>query len=324
MKRLILLLFMIVSSCSNKIDKTEIQGTWYWNFKEDDRNNLGEIIIRNDSIILIDYLNLVKKGIYIIKNDSIIINLKNETLKKKVNVTDSSLILNLSNFRKSYEEDEIINLKEHDLINIDSDIKIFAEDLLEYEGEFLLFKDKDSLKIKHWNKNVSLEEYIYSLRVHSEKIGHIAFLGKNIELKELKNLFLEMNNFNIRGIILITKTNFNNYNYDIYFVRTDVWQLEVDNYIKNKKIEKNKNLNILEAYSKERYVKINNPFLLEIKTKKDISKLDITKNNSTYLISINSELDIKDYLILWQKINRVRKEKSLKIRTEIIEFPQHQ
>lgn len=322
MKKLILLFFVIIFSCSTKIDKKDIQGTWYWNHKENDNNNLGEIVIKNDSITLFDYLDFVKKGTFKIKKDSIIIILKDEVISKKVAVTYSSIILNSTYFKKSYEEDieHKENNKEYELINIKSDIQLTAENLSHYQGEFLLHKENDSIKFRFWNKNTSIWEYIYSIPVHFEKIGHIALLGKNLTLKEIKRVFLEMNYYNIRDLKFVTKIDFKKNKYDVFFVRIDAWDKEVNEYLTENKFEKHNNHNFPENYSKERYIIENSPLLLKIKSKNDFTKLDNAKNNTTYLISININLPIDDYLFLHQKINKVRKNKNLKIRTEIIEF----
>ncbi|MCL7754283.1 hypothetical protein [Polaribacter sp. Z022] len=320
MKKLIVFLSILsLFSCSTRINEKDLQGIWYYNFKENDNNNLSEVVIRKDSITLIDYLYFIKKGTYKLKNDSIIINLKNEVLRKKINVTDSSLILNTTSFRGAYKDDNI-NYKEYNLVNLNSVRKFTAEDLSEHQGSFLLVKENDSVKIRLWNKYVSFEEYIDSTPIHFEKIGHVALLGDNFSLRDLKTVFLEMYYYNFGGLRLVTNTDFHNYNYDVFFIRTDVWQTEASKYILDNRIEKREIPSLPDNFSKEQFIEVNSPFLLEINSKQDISKLDRLKANSTYLISINIELSIENYLILWQKINRIRKEKNLKIRTEIIEF----
>lgn len=318
MKKLILLL-IIISSCTDKIDKKDLQGNWSWHYQENDNNNLDQIIIIKDSITLIDFFDYSKKGIYSLKKDSIIINLKNEIIKRKISLNDTSLVLNSSNFQKS----EYINNEKYEeiqLINISSKLKKNANEFYEYQGNFILLKHNDSIKIKLNNKYVKLSEYVYSIRLHNERWGHIVFLGENLSLRELKNIFLEMIYNNIHNIKFITKANFQDYNYDFHQVRVDLWGKEVNQYILENRLEKKQFPNMPESYSKKDYIKIKNPNLIEIKSKNDFAKLEETKANSTYLISINIDLSVEEYLLLNQKINKVRKENKLKIRTEIISF----
>ena len=319
MKKHILLLIIILSSCSKKIDEKDLQGNWSWYYQENDVNNIAEIIIKNDSITLVDFFIYPKKGIYRLKNDSIIIDLKNEIIKRKITLNDTSLILNSTNFQKN----EIINKKKYkeiELTNISSELKINADELYKYQGSFILLKHNESIKIKFNNKYADLSEYIFSNRLHNEKWGHIIFLGKNIILKELKNVFLELIYNNIHNIKFITKANFQDNNYDFHNLRINLWKKEVDQYTIENSLVKKQFPNIPATYSKENYIKINNPILMEIKSEKDFIKLDKTKPNSTYLISININLTVKEYLLLNQKINKIRKAKNIKIRTEIIDF----
>ncbi|MDG1396891.1 MAG: hypothetical protein P8P88_00745 [Polaribacter sp.] len=318
MKKFILL-FIIISSCSNKIDKKDLQGNWFWYYHENDNNNLIQINIKNDSIILVDYFFLPKKGVYSLKNDTIKIRLKDEILKKRISLTDTSLILNSTSFQKS---DYLSNEKyeEIGLINLKSENKINAFELSKYQGSFLLLKENDSIKIKLWNNEVSFEEYINSVPIHFDRIGYVALLGDNLKLRDLKIAFLQMYYYNFGSIGMVTKTNFQNYNYDVYFVRKNVWKKEVDKYSKENGLEKREIPHFTEDYSKEKFIELNNPNLIEIKTKNDFAKLEETKANSTYLISINIALSVEEYLLLKQKINKIEKENNLKIRTEIISF----
>ena len=319
MKKLLFVSIIIVSSCSNNINVKNLQGNWYWNYHEKDNNNLAEVIIKNDSIILIDYLNFIKKGVFTIEQDSMIIKLKNEVLRKKIKLIDSSLILNFTSFRK-YDEDDHINYSEIDLIDLESERRISAIKLSKYQGSFKLLKINDSIKIKFGDRYCSLEEYIYSVPVHFEKPGHVVLLGNNFSLQELQDVFLEMNYNNILAIRFVTKTDFKDFYYHVFLVKTDIWQAEVNQYIEKKRFEKKGIPNVPEYYSKQRYIKSNNPTLIEIESEKDFIKLDKTKVNTTYLISINSTLSVKEYLLLSQKINKIRKKNKLKIRTELINF----
>lgn len=122
MKKYILLLVIIISSCSKKNDEKDLQGNWSWKYQENDVNNLEEIIIKNDSITLIDFFIYSKKGVYNLKKDSIIVYLKNEIIKRKITIDDSSLTLNSTSFQKSKNLNKE-KYEELDLINIGSEIK---------------------------------------------------------------------------------------------------------------------------------------------------------------------------------------------------------
>lgn len=319
MKKILFLLLILISSCSNEIDQKDLQGNWIWDYQENGKNNLIQINFKNDSITLVDYFYLPKKGVYSIKNDTIKIRLQDEILNKRIYLTDTSLFINSISFEKS---DYLSNEKyeEIGLINLNSENKISSIELSKYEGSFLLLKENDSIKIKLWNNEVSFEEYINSLSIHFDRIGHVALLGDNLKLRDLKIAFLQMYYYNFGSIGMVTKTNFQNYNYDVYFVRKNVWKKEVDKYRKENGLEKREIPHFPKDYFKEKFIELNNPNLIEIKTKNDFAKLEETKANSTYLISINIALSVENFLLLNQKINKIEKENNLKIRTEIISF----
>ncbi|WP_405565984.1 hypothetical protein [Polaribacter sp. Asnod6-C07] len=319
MKRIVLLLIIITSSCSNKINKKDLQGNWIWNYQENNKSNWDEIIIKNDSVTLTDFFFNSKKGIYKLKKDSIIISLKDETIKRKIFLHNSSLILNSNNFQKTenfYKEkyDEI------ELINIRSEIKKNASEIDEYQGNFILLKYNDSVKIKLNNQFVEFPEYIYSLGLHNERWGHVIFLGKNFSLRELKNVYLELTYYNLLSIKFITKMSFQNNYYDFHHAKIEVWKEDLEQFIEKNKLEKTIMPKIPGLNSKQEYIKTNNPKLINIKSKKDLVKLENTKINTTYLISININLSTTDFLLLNQKINKLKRNGNFKIRTEIIDF----
>ena len=84
MKKILFFLLILISSCSNEIDRKDLQGNWIWDYQDNGKNNLIQINFKNDSITLVDYFYLPKKGVYSIKNDTIKIRLQDEILKKRI------------------------------------------------------------------------------------------------------------------------------------------------------------------------------------------------------------------------------------------------
>ena len=321
MKKL-LYLYLVFSfiSCSKTIKKEDLQGVWIYDYKEYSNSFFYKVNFKNDSITLIDFFDYSFKGKYEIQGDSLRINLKNNTLKKKIDLqqNDSIVILNNSTFLRHSNiiENEYIT---YNLINLDSNIKISYDSLSTNHKTFNLIKRENKFILEDYSGFDSLNLKLYNYPIHTPFITYNILLNKKITLKDLKSTLSKINLTFKRKVNLITKIDLQKELYHIFPIIIDLWEEDM------KKLQKENNgfpprPPVTEFENKASYIKAYHPELLQIKSMQDFEKIQYIKPNSHYLISINIELPIEEYLKLTQELNIIKKDKNTRIRTELIDF----
>ncbi len=321
MKKLLFLTItcILFYNCSKNIDAKTLEGTWTYNYQENQTPFFYRLIIKNDSITLVDFFNFSLKGKFkIMENDSLIIKLNDDTLKMNLTFNHKDSTLNINNVEYQKENNKIISeYQTYELANIESKLKMNNDSLSNYIETFHLIEKEKDFKIENYSGFEQLDEIMYSLPSHYEVHGFNLFLNDEINLKELKSIFKKINLFNMFRINLISKINIHQNNYDIYTVYSHIWEDELNN------LEKQFNLSkpprIPEYANKKAFIKKFNPVTIEISSANDFDKLSEIISDRVYLVSIDVNLPMKDYLHLTQLINDIRKNKKVKIHTEILE-----
>ncbi|SNR15487.1 hypothetical protein [Tenacibaculum jejuense] len=346
MKKLFYLsLVFVLISCSKVIKKEDLQGVWICNYKAHSNSFFHEIYFKNDSITLIDFFDYSFKGKYEIQGDSLRIYLKNKTLKKKIDLqqNDSIVILNNSTFLRHSNiiENEYIT---YNLINLDSNIKIHYDSLSTNHKTFNLIKRENKFILEDYSGFDNLNLKLYNYPVHTIFITYNILLNREITLRQLKNILSKINLTSHCKINLITKIDLQKELYHVFPLIINSWEEDLKKLQKEnkelyhvfpliinsweedlKKLQKENNgfpprPPITEDENKASYIEAYHPELLQIKSKQDFDKIQHIKPNSHYLISINIELPVQEYLKLTQKLNFIRKDKNTRIRTELINF----
>lgn len=313
MKKLPLLItcLAIIISCNNQISKKDLEGVW-WNL---DKVGDFEIIFKNG-------FGMPYTGKYTLKKDSISIIIDNITTTDyiKFNQKDSSLTLKNEQYYKVFECTDSLKIVNQDFnfINIKSNKTIHLDSL--NKSDFSIFKafknKKEELKVVLNDKIATIHDvpaFLTPSCTNGKPVYHKPYLllGKNLIIKNLNEIYLNLQVINHYSIRIITYYDFPNRLFHYYDIKIDLFKEEL---LKHGPPPTSHNM--YRTY----YISKFNPKFLKIKSKKDFEKLNSIKPNTNYLISIHLDLPIKDYLNLNQKLNSIRRNKKIRIRTELIDF----
>ncbi|CAL2076072.1 hypothetical protein [Tenacibaculum sp. 190524A05c] len=310
-KRLnLFLLVIILSSCSNSVSKKDLQGTW-WNTAE---TGDFEIIFKGDSIAINNGFGITLYGTFNLEKDSISITVNNKTHKEylKYKPGDSLLIFNNSRYFKSplsaIEVDKtfhFIDIKSKKTIHFDTIknstnfIKLSKSNLKTTQ---LILNDKKA--------DISMiPGFLLSCKIPNKYKKPFILLGKGITLKELTRLYSNFDSVNFPLISVLSKYEFKSRKLHYYDIRIELFKEQL---LKNAPPPRELNV------TRTDYIKKFKPENVVIKSKEDFAKLDTLKTDLNYLISIDLDLPIEEYLHLNQKINTLRKKEKFNIRTELI------
>ncbi|AUC14687.1 hypothetical protein BTO06_05820 [Tenacibaculum sp. SZ-18] len=324
MKKLLFIGFVLVLlSCSQKVSKKDLEGSWksnpiYDSEHEENYPFFNQINFKGNNAILIDYFGFSLPGTFEIRKDSINIFFK-DSLEYNFNFYKCDSILEFdSNTYEKYQS-SLKNELNYNLIDLESDIKMSAKELKSYINTFHLLDKSFKPTYYMYNEYLPLNEIFHHNSIHFEKGGWNVFLSDKISnLKLLKSFYIDMAKHNALKVNFITKVDISKKTYDIYTCYADVWNEEIPPIQKEEKI--NPPPSLIQYENKKAYIKYFKPKLLQLKSERDFEKLDNIEINSNYLISINIDIPIKKYFKLIHKINNIRTNKNIKIRTELIEI----
>ncbi len=315
MKKLLLFsIVLILFNCSKKIDAKDLQGVWWSSGNNESKGFYPELVFDNDSIVIINNFGMPHFGKYLLKYDSIFMKIDNASLGLNINYKkqDSTLNINGENYWKRYNTLQKKQKKIH-LINLKSKNEIHIDSL---NGSILkaIKNNKGELKVILNDKTTNINEIPnFMIRCTDGKNYYLKpniIIGSGINLTDLKKIYIELFNVNYTIIRLLTYENFQSQSFYYYNKKIAFFRDEISINIPPSEFD---------LYKKE-FIQKFNPKLLSIKSKSDFKKLKEIIPNTRYLISIDINLPIKDYLHLTQELNSIKKVKKVKIRTEIIKL----
>lgn len=186
-----------------------------------------------------------------------------------------------------------------------------------------LFKNAEQcLKLKLNDRVVSDFNLISRFIIKKDKFNYTfpaIYVGENIYLKDLLNIYFELWTLNFEKTMLILKFDLENNLYHTYLDEFEFWDHQITSFYRNKKdhIEPVKT----KYNSRNKYLIKHQPQIITIHSKKDFFQLkNITKKES-YLIQINTNISLETYIILKEKISQIRNtNKNLEIKTEFSLF----
>lgn len=309
---------IILLSCKQKFNPNEFKGTWFILDKDQSISNLPNITFRNDSIFIEDRFTYPTKGKFKITRSKIFYYLEKDTLKYEFNFNskDSTITIDSNKyyFLDGFSYDT--NFIDYKLANIYKQNIISSDSLSKYNCGFHLYKDsKDSLKLKLNDKEVDDFELIprFAFQRHKPNEVVVIYIGKKIKLKDILKCYAQLSTINIEKAFLLTGYNFEENSYNGFLDNFELWSSQINLLLK----EKIKPIYFNEL-SRKKYIQIYNPKTIIINSKKDFEKLSIFKTGTNYLIQINSEINLEDYISLKEKIFEIKVKYPKKIRTEFI------
>ncbi len=314
---IVVILSLFILSCSQKVSKKDLEGVWWFY----DGTGDGELTFKNDSITIDNGYGLPNKARYKLKKDSILISFEGNTKTDflKYSYTDSILSYKNAKYYKRFNAADSSGIvhKKFDLIDIQSKTTLHSDSLNTISSIFRAFKNKrDELKLVLNDKTTTVEDLSSFLLVTNcfgdNHINHPPYLllGEKINLEDLKEIYIYSNVVNYDSIHILTHYDFLNRLFHSYKVNIEIFREETLELVPHTKKD---------IYRKD-YINKFKPENIVIKSKEDFVKLDTLKTHLNYLISIDVDLPIEEYLHLNQKINTLRKKEKFNIRTELIEL----
>ena len=136
-----------------------------------------------------------------------------------------------------------------------------------------------------------IPSFLLSCKIPNQYKKPFILLGKGITLKELTQLYSTFHSVNFPLISVISKYDFKSRSFHYYDIRIELFTEEL---LKNGPPPREFDI------SRKDYLAKYNPEIITIKSKQGFTKLNSIKPNSHYLVSINLDLPIEDFLNLNQ------------------------
>lgn len=310
---IVLLLILTLYSCPSRIERESLEGIWelYNSSLEDPAAYVFEIT--NDQIVYLDRYDFPRKSIFHVAGDELLFNgpfgkprsILIQSLNVDTLITRDSLLY-LRN--RGWEKSEV-----YLLIGLRSD-QLLSEQRL---GSFLhYYSINDSVRLKYGGMLRPIEHLFLT---RSDRYRHYSlniFVGSEVKLLELKTLYAYLYALGLERVNIIVNYN-EAYRYEIIEVTLDLWQNESDELINRfyapppRPIER-------EFAFREDFLKTN-PELLHINTLEQLKKIDNPRSdNINYLVSIDGQLSVREYLIIKTRLNQLLENKNNVLKYEIL------
>jgi len=304
---------MVFSSCK-EITKDDIKGDWIAMSTGNDEPIFNEISFKENKVELIGDDLFKESGVYEVKNESIILKLDRDTAqietKIKSLVSDTLVVFD----SLIYHRDKRITkstYEEYELLGINTNTFLPKEGSFFYIIHFYK-SSNDEIQIRCGDKKSNFEDIPLFLERRNSKPIALIYLGTGINLKDLKNLYYRLASIRQLKVLLGTKKEGISRTH-IIIDDIQIWREDLENHVAK--------LDIIQPLPPPPPVKYNskNDYLksggkeIRILHKNDIDKLRNLVPNNKYVISINQNLPIRDYIAL----KKVIREES-RIHNEII------
>lgn len=316
---LLLLVFALFISCKDKFNPENFKGTWVNLDKDKSVSYLPYITFRNDSVFIEDMFTHLTSGTFKISRNKISYYLKEDTLNYNFNYSPKDSIITIGSTDYYFLDGFSYNKKpiHYELININNQNIISSDSLSKYYCAFHLFKDsKDSLKLKLNDKTTSDFNLIprFAFQRHKPNEVIVIYLGKKITLKEIIKCYHQLSKINIEKALLLTRYDFKENTYSGFLDDFEIWNNQMSLFSR----EKTEPFNSID-FSRKKFLKKYSSIIIQINSENDFDKLTTNINmDNYYLIKINSEMSIAEYISLKDEILEIKKTQGLKIKTEFI------
>jgi len=278
---------LILFSCSQKRIES-LDGAWRLDYNGQIESPFFpfELYFVGDSLILIDGNNFKHHISYQIIDDSIEMLFSNESIRKLEFSfhSDSIIYLGTSKFHK-FPNDSQNDVKPYELIDYKADeilIDSFYSSiihLVKIDGQAKVILNDITTDLKN------IPDFLESS--HGISPSLIVYLGKGLEFSDLIEAYMWIERSNKYKVTLVT----GNDRFDMFYIVNDF--ISVDNFLKEVFLKKEK-LKPLPPHPGDSD-KLESQ-IIEIRNQVDIEKLFNTNDSTNYLIQIDSQLDLLQYL----------------------------
>lgn len=292
MKFLSLLMLLILITSCNEITKNDIQGTWI-QFSNEYTPRIQEFHFVGDEVEIISDFSLKDSGVYKLEDNTMQILLDRDSIiiKSKIKINEDTLFVFDS---LKYVKNEIFSTKvdQYNLVGIPTN-RLLSKENKYYFDDIHYYKSKGIPQIRYADKVISKEDIPLCVGVHHRQPDIMIVIGDGISVKDLKEIYYYLVLMRYSRIYLATKRE--GFDTHIFEDKIEIWWDDLQNHLADFKYpsppppEDNR--------SKVEYLKSGAKEML-IKTRQDFYKLDQLNTQEKYLISIDSNITMDDYLSL--------------------------
>lgn len=282
-----------MASCQqNKVNK--LDGYWFRYTDEtiDNPHFPFELYYKNDSLFMVDGSNFTHQAKYHVKNDTLFLTFSNED-KLKVNFkieSDSVLSFGKGKFFKTTAE-EFTSVPTYNLIGYKTD-QILKNDITASSIHLIKINDKAKVILNDVTTELKDIEQFLVCEDCNQPISTNLYIGKDIEFHDLLSAYKWIAAVGIRQVNLVTA----NTGFDDFYIEKDY--ININDSLMEELFEK-EGLKPIPPTPKTRNI---TRIILTIKDSDDLRKLNTIEDSSEYLVQVDPQISIMDYLELNQRI----------------------
>ncbi len=304
------ILTLVICSC-NKHHKRDLIGSWEFYLINNEIADIQYFDFGRDSVAFVDNFLFKQKGIYELNEDELYIK----------TTQGYEIVLHIQKLQKDtlqFAENETYfrqprnnHYEPYELIGINTGIKLVTERVYSL---IHLYKNTEGItKVRISDKRATYEEIPYFLApAHTSSPEVLLFIGKGITLTDVRQAYLQIAVARHRKVILAVNNSGVN-EYEIFTDIIPIWPDEVAEY--SKSINMPQTPPVIKELRKDYWEK--NAVKIEMNSINDLEKLSRSTNDKMYLISINHDLSIEDYLKIKQELFTLQRENIIELKTEI-------
>lgn len=314
-RNLVLLLLALIFSACGEIKKGDIKGNWTVMLSGFDEPTFTEIDFLEDKVELIDDYLFKESGSYRVEDEKISISLNRDHLGIETKIENLSAdTLMIFDSLIYYRNEEISNshIEEYELLGIRTN-RLLSNEKQFYCTIHFYKSESEEIKIRCGSKMANFDDIpLFLERSHSvQKV--LIFLGKGIDLKDLKKLYFRLASIRQLDVWLATKREGISDTH-VFKDNVEIWWSDLEIHLMNSKLHQP-----LppppppELMSKAIYLKEGGEEV-KISRRDDLDKIAKLYDDKRYVVSISRDLSVGDYLGLKK---RLREKRNNQIVTEI-------
>lgn len=309
---ILILITLFAYSCKEEIDVQEISGIWELYYVPSVETQFVQFEIDSNEIILSDEYYLPQKYAFELNSRKIVFQdkfgsnkeISIERIELDTIMTEDSLFYVRNRRLPNSHTYSLSGIKSENVLD-KNEYSLFIH-YYEYEG---------IVKLKIGNKYYKFKDLIQFTERSSRKETFTIFLGNKIKLYDLKVLYAYLKYLGWNKVNIVVNVN-SQLEYEIIEDTIEIWSNEMSELLEYPlppPLPAKKG----EFISKDDFLK-HNPEVIEINNYNDIKKLNNISLEFNYLISINNQIPLKEYLLIKTKIIMIANENKNHTKFEIL------
>lgn len=305
------MLILSITSCSS-IDEKDIQGNWSLLHGWGEEPVFCDMDFKAKHVELVDCYFYKELGQYQIigaNGDSPYLEIKLDRdgllFERKISILEGDSIIALDSIL--YRKSKSIDVEPYKLVDISTDEFLSNQKNSLHVAHYYQSK-KDSVVIRVGQDLINYDEISYFLSPNHRKPKLLLFLGGTVSLQSLKKLYYYIKGAGLDEVYIVTKKKGL---LDAYVLKDEIniWWDDLAAYtssLKHDKLLPPLPAPRLKYTSRETYLE-SGAIEIKIEDENDFFKIQNLSNRETYLILIDTNMSLKNYLELKKILNKLEK-----------------